>query len=37
MNTEVTPEQISRYQEDGFIVLENFLEANELENWRRCT
>lgn len=35
MNTELTPEQIKFYQENGFIVIEDFLTPDELEEWRR--
>ena len=34
MNYELTPEQISAYQENGFVVIENFLTPEELEHWR---
>lgn len=34
MNTTLTPQQIASYQNDGFIVIENFLNAEELEMWR---
>ena len=36
MKNEVTPEQVQFYQDNGFLVIENFLDAAELENWR-CT
>ena len=29
--------QIEEYREDGFLVVESFLDKDELENWRRCT
>lgn len=34
MNTNLTPEQIAYYQENGFIILEDFLTAEELDHWR---
>lgn len=37
MKTDLTPEQISAYQTNGFLVIENFLDAAELERWRTAT
>ncbi len=37
MQTNITPEQVEQYQEQGFIVLENFFDAAELEHWREVT
>ena len=37
MLTEVTPEQIDLYQQQGFLVVENFLTPEELEHWREVT
>jgi phytanoyl-CoA hydroxylase len=34
MNTTITPQQISFYQDNGYIVIEDFLNAEELETWR---
>ncbi|TZF84896.1 phytanoyl-CoA dioxygenase family protein [Pedobacter sp. BS3] len=34
MNFELTPEQISAYQENGFVVIDDFLTPDELEHWR---
>lgn len=34
MNTRLSAEQISSYRENGFVVLEEFLDAPELEHWR---
>ena len=34
-NAALTPEKVRNYQENGFVVLENFLSADELEFWRR--
>ena len=34
MNTDLTREQIDFYQENGFIVVEEFLVPDELETWR---
>jgi phytanoyl-CoA hydroxylase len=37
VNSSLTPDQISRYQSDGFIVIEGLLDSEELAEWRRCT
>ena len=37
MQNELTESQINFYQENGFLVIENFLDAEELAEWRRCT
>jgi len=37
MQTEVSEQQITQYREQGFLVLEGFLDAAELEHWRRVT
>lgn len=34
MNDKLTSKQIENYQLNGFIVIENFLSSEELENWR---
>lgn len=34
MRDEVSDEQIRRYREDGFLVIEDFLDEHELEDWR---
>lgn len=34
MRHELSGEQISRYQQDGFLVIEDFLSPEELETWR---
>lgn len=34
MNTEITPAQIDFYQENGYVVIEDFLNSNDLEIWR---
>ena len=34
MKTEVTPEQVEEYQERGFVAIHDFLDAEELEQWR---
>ncbi|GAB3263375.1 phytanoyl-CoA dioxygenase family protein [Larkinella harenae] len=34
MNYQLTDEQIRDYQTNGFILIENFLDAEELEHWR---
>ena len=33
----LTKEQIGRYREQGFLVIENFLDADELARWRTAT
>jgi phytanoyl-CoA hydroxylase len=35
MNTELTRQQIDDYRENGFVVIDNFLTPDELEQWRR--
>jgi phytanoyl-CoA hydroxylase len=37
MKDQLTPEQIRFYQENGFLVLENFLDATETAHWSRTT
>ncbi len=37
MKTELTSTQIEQYQRDGFLAIEGFLDAAELEEWRICT
>src|ERR1700712_2203321 len=34
MKSELTLEQIDSYRDNGFILIENFLDGAELENWR---
>ena len=34
MKSEITTAQIEKFQEDGFIVIEDFLSPTELEHWR---
>ena len=34
MKNILTDEQIAKYRKDGFIVIEDFLDQNELEDWR---
>ena len=34
MNTSLSQGQINSYQENGFIIIENFLSEEELEHWR---
>lgn len=36
MNSELSPLQIEQYQENGFLVIDNFLNAEELEYWRQA-
>ena len=37
MRDQLTKEQIEFYQTNGFLVIEDFLDADELEEWCRCT
>ena len=37
MRDELTKEQVEFYQTNGFLVIEAFLDDDELEEWRRCT
>ncbi len=34
MNTELTQEQLTSYQENGFLIVEDFLSPDELATWR---
>lgn len=34
MNTDITPEQIAFYQDNGYVIIDDFLTAGELEYWR---
>jgi len=36
MNTELSDAQIASYRENGFVVLDDFLTADELEQWREA-
>ena len=35
MNDKITDEQIAFYQQNGFVAIDDFLDADELEIWRR--
>src|SRR5437667_9498179 len=37
MRTELSEQQIHSYRDNGFLVVENFLDPDELEEWRRGT
>jgi phytanoyl-CoA hydroxylase len=37
MRSELTEQQIDDYRRNGFLIVEGFLTADELEEWRRCT
>jgi ectoine hydroxylase-related dioxygenase (phytanoyl-CoA dioxygenase family) len=37
MNDTIFPEQITAYRDNGFLVVENFLDADELDHWRQTT
>ncbi len=37
MKTNITAEQAEQYQRDGFIAIEGFLDADELQTWRAVT
>lgn len=36
MKNELTPQNIAQYQRDGFLVIEDFLSAEELDLWRNA-
>ncbi len=36
MRHEISAEQIVFYQEHGYVIIEDFLDAQELAEWRRC-
>ncbi len=36
MRDDISQQQIDFYQENGFIIIEDFLSPEELEEWRRC-
>ena len=36
MKTEISQDQIASYQEQGFLIIEDFLNASELEFWREA-
>ena len=35
MKHQLTPDQVQSYQDNGFIVIENFLSPDELQHWRK--
>ena len=35
MKTEISTQQIELYGEQGFVVIDDFLDADELSHWRR--
>ena len=35
MKYQLSPEQVKSYQDNGFVVIENFLSPDELDHWRR--
>lgn len=37
MKSQLSPEQVSSYRENGFLLIEGFLDHEELQNWRRST
>lgn len=37
MKTSLSPDQIRQYREQGFLVIENFLDPDELAVWRKAT
>lgn len=37
MKTQLSQDQIDQYRDQGFIVIDGFLEAEELESWRSAT
>ncbi|MCY3573872.1 MAG: phytanoyl-CoA dioxygenase family protein [Chloroflexi bacterium] len=36
MKCDISPAQVDEYQENGFVVINDFLHADELETWRAC-
>ena len=36
MNTEITPAQIDFYQNNGYVIIEDFLNKSDLETWREA-
>src|ERR1700744_5048777 len=36
MRTHITEQQISDYRENGFLLIEDFLDKDELETWREA-
>ena len=36
MNTTLSQDQINHFQENGFVIQENFLDKSELELWRNA-
>ena len=36
MNIALSQNQVNQFQEDGFLVIENFLDASELQEWRQA-
>jgi len=37
MRTDLCADEIEAFRTNGFLVIENFLDASELDEWRRCT
>ncbi|MGH7214112.1 MAG: phytanoyl-CoA dioxygenase family protein [Tepidisphaeraceae bacterium] len=37
MSRHITPEQVETYRRQGFLLVENFFDADELARWRRAT
>jgi phytanoyl-CoA hydroxylase len=37
MKTDLSPGQIEQYRRDGFVVIDGFLDRDELEHWRQTT
>jgi phytanoyl-CoA hydroxylase len=37
MKNQLSEAQIALYQENGFLVIENFLDASELAHWQKVT
>ena len=37
MKQDSEPQQIASYQDNGYVVIENFLDSHELETWRQVT
>lgn len=37
MNDQLSPEQVAAYQDQGYLVIEDFLSRDELQHWRETT
>ncbi|HIG47823.1 MAG TPA: phytanoyl-CoA dioxygenase family protein, partial [candidate division Zixibacteria bacterium] len=37
MRNTISADQIKYYQENGYLIIEHFLNEGELDQWRQCT